>query len=123
MTYSRCRAGFLTVSRLRMSASCFLTRIAGHRRLSACSAKRTRRIHSSQNCGPELQLERLVRRRVKQLLDRDAPRRQAFGVMLGEEIIEHLAVRPGAVGPEIVPHQIAGFLQALLDEWQRDLRG
>ena len=57
---------------------------------------------------------------MKQFVDRDAARRQAFGVMLAQEIIEHLAVRADAVGPEIVTHQVARLFQPLLDERQRD---
>ena len=56
---------------------------------------------------------------MKQLFDLDAARRQAFGVMLAEEIVEHFAVGLDAVRPEIVTHQVARFLQALLDEGQR----
>ena len=41
--------------------------------------------------------------------------------MLLEEIVEHLAVRLDAVRPEIVAHQVARFLQALLDKRQRRL--
>ncbi len=39
-----------------------------------------------------LKLESLVRRRVKQLVYRDAPRRKPLRVMLAEKIVEHLAV-------------------------------
>src|SRR5580658_10870580 len=63
----------------------------------------------------ELKLERLVRGRMKQFVDADAALGQAFEVMLSEEIIDHLAVRLNAVRPEIVVHQIARFLQMLLD--------
>src|SRR5580693_4349474 len=70
-----------------------------------------------------LKLERLVGGRMKQLVDADAALGEAFEVMLSEKIIEHLAVRLDAVGPEVVAHQVTRLLQALLDERQRHLGG
>src|ERR1700733_3732694 len=45
----------------------------------------------------DLQLERLVRRRVKQFIDCDFAFRQSLGVVLCQKIIEHFSVRLDAV--------------------------
>src|SRR6266511_1390234 len=75
------------------------------------------------HAGYDSQLERLEGRGMEQLLDLHQPRRQPLPMVMAQEGFERLAVRLDSVGPEIVTHQVARFLQPLLDEWQRHLGG
>src|SRR5262245_3157002 len=72
---------------------------------------------------PPSNRERLVRRGVEHLLRRHQARREALGMMMAQERLQHVAVGREAVRPEIVPHQLARRLELLVDERQRALAG
>src|SRR5262249_57513214 len=58
------------------------------------------------NAACHSQLERLVGRRVKQLLRLEQARRKSLAVVMAQERLERFAVRLEAVGPEILAHQV-----------------
>jgi hypothetical protein len=60
---------------------------------------------------------------MKQLLDREPPRRETLAVMVAQERLERVPVGLDAVGPEILAHERARRLELLLDERQRHLGG
>src|SRR5258707_5294992 len=61
----------------------------------------------------------LVRRGMKHFFRRHQAWRQAFGMMVPQESLQHLAVGRKAVGPEVVPHQFARSLELFIDKRQR----
>src|SRR5690349_15168467 len=67
--------------------------------------------------------KRLVRRGMKHLLRSHQPGRQSFGTVMPQERLQHLAIGCEAVGPEVVPHQLARGLELLVDEGQRAFAG
>src|SRR5712664_3694692 len=84
---------------------------------------RSRRVTASPSPPYTSQLERLENRRVKQLLDRHQPRRQALRMVMAQKDLQRVAVRRDAVGPEVLAHQLAHRHQGLLHERQRHLGG
>src|SRR5437660_3613202 len=55
---------------------------------------------------PALNREALVRRGMKKLLGRYQPRREALGMVVAQEALQHLAVVRKLIDPEVIAHQL-----------------
>ena len=60
---------------------------------------------------------------MEHLLRRHQPLRQPLRMVVTQERLQHLAVGVQPVGPEVVPHQLAGGADLLVQERQRALAG
>src|SRR5215471_7574953 len=67
--------------------------------------------------------KRLMRGGMEHLLGRHQPWRQPLRMMMSQERLQYLAIGCEAVGPEVVPHQLARGLEQLVDERQRAFAG
>src|SRR5262249_60241137 len=86
-----------------------------------CAEPRRGEISPLARDGPRLDRKTFVRRRVEELFRRHQTRRKSLRMVVTQESLKLLAIRPEPIRPEVMPHELAGRAQLLFHEGQSPL--